>query len=149
MNFDLDLPQRRKVLDFVLEKVENYYQHTKALPVTPELDLKKIREYIEEANFDSTGNFEVAVDHVIGGLEKYIVHTPHPKYFGLYNPRSNFAGILADLITATFNPQMAAWSHAPFANEVETRLIKDFGERFGYNRRRRSQPYRLVMCFEP
>lgn len=134
MNFDLDTQQRGKILNFVTERIEQYYINTKSLRTTPSLDIKKIRAYIANADFELTGNYENAIDHVMNGLEKYIVHTPHPKYFGLYNPRANFAGILGDLITATYNPQMAAWSHAPFANEVEARLIRNFAEKFGYRR---------------
>jgi len=28
---------------------------------------------------------------------------------------------------------LAAWSHAPFAAEVESNLIVEFGKKFGYN----------------
>ena len=65
-------------------------------------------------------------------MEEYSVHTPHPKYFGLFNPRSNFAGVIADLITASYNPQLAAWSHAPFAVEIEAKIIQEFALKFGY-----------------
>ena len=75
-----------------------------------------------------------AIELITKGLEKYSVHTPHPKYFGLFNPRSNFAGILADIITASYNPQLAAWSHAPYAVEIEAKIIQDFCEKFGYQK---------------
>ncbi len=35
-------------------------------------------------------------------------------------------------MTAAFNPQLAAWSHAPFAVEVENYLIREMGDKFGY-----------------
>ena len=41
-NFDLTPGQRKKLLDSLLEELENYYHHTENLRVTPELDLKKI-----------------------------------------------------------------------------------------------------------
>ena len=40
----------------------------------------------------------------------------------------------ANTLVAAFNPQLAAWSHSPFAAEVEAHLIRCFGERFGYER---------------
>jgi len=134
MNFDLDEKRRKKLFEAVLAKIEQYYGDTRSLAVTPTLDITEIRSFIKQMDFNNDQNFQKAIDHVIAGLTKYIVHTPHPKYFGLYNPRANYAGILADLITAAFNPQMAAWSHAPFANEVEAHLIKEFAVRFGYER---------------
>jgi glutamate/tyrosine decarboxylase-like PLP-dependent enzyme len=66
-------------------------------------------------------------------LWQYQVHTPHPKYFGLFNPAPTTMSIAADMMVATFNPQLAAWSHSPFAVEVEQYLIQNFGLRFGYN----------------
>jgi glutamate/tyrosine decarboxylase-like PLP-dependent enzyme len=60
------------------------------------------------------------------------VHTSHPRYFGLFNPAPTTASIAADTLVAAFNPQMAAWSHNPFAAEVERHLVRAFGERFGY-----------------
>jgi glutamate/tyrosine decarboxylase-like PLP-dependent enzyme len=41
-------------------------------------------------------------------------------------------GIAADALVAAFNPQIAAWSHSPFAAEVEAHLIRQIGMRFGY-----------------
>ena len=61
-----------------------------------------------------------------------MVHITNPNYYGLYNPRPNIAGIMADMISAFMNPQMAAWSHAPYAVEIENHLIQEFGRRFGY-----------------
>lgn len=49
----------------------------------------------------------------------------------MFNPRANFTGI-PNAITATFIPQLAAWSHAPFAAEVESHLILEFGKKVGY-----------------
>ena len=42
-------------------------------------------------------------------------------------------GIAADALVAAFNPQLAAWSHSPFAIEVEQHLIRALGGQFGYD----------------
>ncbi|BDD05503.1 pyridoxal phosphate-dependent decarboxylase family protein [Aureibacter tunicatorum] len=134
MQFDFDLKQRKRILETVFEKIENYYSSTKDFKTNPDLNIKEIRESILTKELAIGINPVKAIQHVIKGLENFSVHTPHPKYFGLFNPRSNYAGIIADLITATYNPQLAAWSHAPFAVEVEELLIKEFANKFGYNR---------------
>ena len=41
-------------------------------------------------------------------------------------------GVFADTLVAGFNPQIAAWSHSPFAAEVEAHLIRALGAKFGY-----------------
>ncbi len=132
MNFDLDSQRRDLLYRHVIEKIEDYYTNTQDYSTSPNLEIKEIRSFIDQSDFQTFDSFKQAIDHVINGLEEFSVHTPHPKYFGLFNPRASFPGILADLITAAFNPQLAAWSHAPFANEVETRLIQEFGQKFGY-----------------
>ena len=58
-------------------------------------------------------------------LKRWTVRVTHPAYFGLFNPPVDPAGIVADTLVALYNPQLAAWSHAPAANEIE-RLTLDF-----------------------
>ena len=135
MQFDFDNKHRKEILKNVFERLENYYSSTKDFKINPDLNIKEIRESILTKELINGINPDKAIEHVIKGLETFSVHTPHPKYFGLFNPRSNYAGIIADLITATYNPQLAAWSHAPFAVEVEELIIREFANKFGYEKK--------------
>jgi len=130
-NFDLTRSERVCILQKLIERVDAFRDNPKGQRVSPSLDRDHILELVNH-DFSKPLNCQDAVDKVVSGLEKYTVHTTHPKYFGLYNPRSNFAGILADFITASYNPQMAAWSHAPFAAEAERHVIESLGRKFGY-----------------
>ena len=56
-------------------------------------------------------------------LRERSVHVIHPRYFGLFNPTAREAGAVADALAALFNPQLAAWSHAPAANEIERHTL--------------------------
>jgi len=131
MNFDFNKEDRLQTWDFLVKQLEDYYADTASVAVSPKLNTKEIKEYVHHS-FATPLAHKEAIEHVVNGLKQFTVHTPHPNYFGLFNPRSNFAGILADTITAAFNPQLAAWSHAPFAAEVESKLILEFGKKFGY-----------------
>lgn len=133
MIFDFQQKQRRSAIEQVLSRLENYYASISDFPTSPELNIQNIRTFVEQFDLDKGHDFRDAISHVSNGLEEYAVHTPHPKYFGLFNPRSNFAGILADLITAIYNPQLAAWSHAPFAVEVEAFVLRAFAVKYGYD----------------
>ena len=133
MNFDLDQKKRKEILKTVTENLENFYTNTKDYKTTPTIDVAKIKDFVDQIDLSNGIDSIDAIDYVTKGLELHSVHTPHPKYFGLYNPRSNFAGIMADLMTAYYNPQLAAWSHAPFAVEVEAKLIKELAYKFGYS----------------
>lgn len=132
-SFNADAALRKGLFDFLLPKLENYYGDSKAIPISSNWPIPAIKDFVQAISFDHSNQAEDVLNHVLKGMTEYAVHTSHPNYFGLFNPRSNFVSVLADLITATFNPQLAAWSHAPFANEVENYVIHEFGRKFGYN----------------
>lgn len=130
--FDLSREQRMEIFERLIPELENYYGSTSDQRVTPVLEIEEIKKYVRGTDFKKPLDTITAINSVIDGLKKYIVHTPHPRYYGLFNPRPNFPSVIADLITATFNPQLAAWSHSPFASEVESYLIEEFGKKLGF-----------------
>lgn len=132
IDFDLNSKERVNIQQEVFLSMETFIENTKKLKVTTEPDILAIKTYAQQYNFDQAADPMTVIGTVIEGLKKYAVHTPHPKYFGLFNPRTNFLSTVADYITATFNPQLAAWSHAPYAVEIERFLINEFGRKFGY-----------------
>jgi len=137
MNRDLlDLlpDERAQLWNFTLQLLENHYQNSEKNRASPSLDFRKIKDNASIYDFSRAIPKTDAVRHVIESLRQYTVHTTHPSYFGLFNPRPVFPGILADVITAVFNPQMAAWSHAPFATEAENHVIREMAAKFGYHR---------------
>jgi len=131
-NFNFTSLEREELLHVVLKKLEKYYHDTNSLDVSPIINIEEIASSVTKIDFDNPETPRKALLNAIENLQKYSVHPAHPKYFGLFNPRVNFASILSDLITAVFNPQLAAWSHAPFAAEVENFIIKELGKKFGY-----------------
>lgn len=115
------------------ETIENHINRVSELPVAPEIDAAEIR--LRLASFDFTEPLAPldALDFAVKNLTEFQVHTTHPRYFGLFNPAPTTMGIAADALVAAFNPQLAAWSHSPFAAEVEQHLIRAFAVRFGYD----------------
>ncbi len=132
IKFNLTKKERRELYELVINRLDNYYDKTSDYAVAPSLAVIEIRKLIAEHGFKKDESSADALNYVIDALEKYMIHTAHPRYLGLFNPRVNFAGILADLITAVFNPQLASWSQAPFPVEVESFLIQEFGKKFGF-----------------
>jgi glutamate/tyrosine decarboxylase-like PLP-dependent enzyme len=123
---------RQAIWKHVINSIEEYISDIDALAVTPELDTEKIRSGLTKLDFKEALSPQEAIDLAVQGLTEYQVHTPHPGYFGLFNPAPTTMGIAADALVAAFNPQLASWSHSPFANEVERHLIRAFGEKFGF-----------------
>ncbi len=117
----------------MIEVVENYLRNIATARVAPRLDVEKIRAELTRRDFAEPAGAVEALDFVADAMWRYQVHTGHPRYFGLFNPASTTMGIAADTLVAAFNPQLAAWSHSPFAVEVERHLVRAFGQKFGYD----------------
>ncbi|MFN7921311.1 MAG: aminotransferase class V-fold PLP-dependent enzyme [Bryobacteraceae bacterium] len=117
----------------LMETVERYLRSVDNQRVAPELDPAAIRASLAAYDFNQAQDAIAALDFASEGLKQWQVHTPHARYFGLFNPASTTMGIAADTLAAAFNCQLAAWSHSPFAVEVENHLVRAFGARFGYD----------------
>lgn len=127
---------RAELARFTNEAIEHYTQTIATMRVAPELSqtmLERLRSSIADYSFDTPSEPLDAVRFAVEGLTTHHVHTPHPRYFGLFNPAPAQMGIVADALVAGFNPQMAAWSHSPFAAEIEAHLIRSCGTKFGYS----------------
>ncbi|MFW9903503.1 MAG: pyridoxal phosphate-dependent decarboxylase family protein [Candidatus Thorarchaeota archaeon] len=131
-SLDLDTQTRIELWRKLADLVEKYIMGVDQTRVAPKLDVQEIREFIESIDFDNPLDPLKALEFVNRGLWQYQVHTPHPRYFGLFNPASTTMSIVADTLVAAFNPQLAAWSHSPFAAEVERYVIQKLGQQFGY-----------------
>jgi glutamate/tyrosine decarboxylase-like PLP-dependent enzyme len=124
---------RAELWQKVFEAIETYATRVHTARVAPELEPEKIRALLQPFNFEQPCDPLEAADFIIEGLWQHQVHTPHPRYFGLFNPAPTTMSIAADTLVAAFNPQLAAWSHSPLAAEIEQHLVRAFGSRFGYD----------------
>ena len=131
----LDLaPEARKELWQGLARViEEYINGVAALPVDANPSAKDVRAFLATCDFARPMAPQAALAFAARGLTKFQTHTPHPRYYGLFNPAPATMGIVADALVAAFNPQIAAWKHNPFAVEVERHLIRSLGGQFGYD----------------
>lgn len=116
-----------------VQEAERHFDEIDSTPVMPgEFTPQEIRDYLErEFSFEQPWELTPLIQEVSDRFTEWNVHTPHPCCFGLYNPAVTPAGIAGDLLTAAFNPQLAAYSHAPFANEVDRHMIQFFGKALG------------------
>ncbi|RPJ54503.1 MAG: aminotransferase class V-fold PLP-dependent enzyme [Acidobacteria bacterium] len=129
----LNKKERMRVWENVMQAIEVYTARVAEHRVTPQLDPDAIRVRLCRFDFQEALDPGRAIDFVVENLWNQQVHTPHPSYFGLFNPNPTTMGIAADTLVAAFNPQLAAWSHSPFAAEVEMHLVRAFASRFGYD----------------
>jgi len=129
----LDAETRAQLWRKLVEAIEAYPTRLETGRVTPPLEPTRLRALLARFDFSAPVGALEALDFLVEGLWKFQTHTPHPRYYGLFNPAPTTMGIAGDALVAAFNPQLAAWSHSPLAIEIEQHLVRAFGARFGYH----------------
>jgi len=135
MTSDLLLPSREERTALWTELVaqaESYFEEIESLSVAPALSQAELKRLLDRFSFDEPRPRLDVLHRFTEEMKRHQVHTPHPCYFGLFNPAPAFMGILGESIAATLNPQLAAWSHSPLAVETERRMIDAFAGKFGF-----------------
>jgi aromatic-L-amino-acid/L-tryptophan decarboxylase len=123
--------ERSALWSEAVAQAEAYFGEVASLPVAPVLDQAALQSLLATFSFDESGSRLDVLQRFTREWKKHQVHTAHPCYFGLFNPAPTFMSIVGDLLVATLNPQLAAWSHSPLAVETERHLIAAFAEKFG------------------
>ncbi|MFC2158773.1 pyridoxal phosphate-dependent decarboxylase family protein [Acidobacteriota bacterium] len=126
-----------RVYKEAIEKVEDLYDHIEDLRVYVAPDPDEIKDFLTDTyDFQDPVELSNLVGNVTDMLRKWNVQVTHPRYFGYFNPSVRPASILADLITAAYNPQLAVWSHSPAAVEMEQHVLRYFIKQFGMDPQR-------------
>ncbi|HZA86267.1 MAG TPA: pyridoxal-dependent decarboxylase, partial [Acidimicrobiales bacterium] len=123
--------EQRRILECVAGFIVDHAAGIARLPVAVRADRDAIRRQLDAVGVETATDAGAVIDRVVALLTDGMVHTGHPRYFGLFNPAPSFMGIVAELIVAAFNPQLAAWSHAPAAVEMEAWTIDYLADRCG------------------
>jgi aromatic-L-amino-acid decarboxylase len=101
-------------------------------PIVPKVAPDEIRNYLI-SRFDFQR--PIALNEVVADVEQMLrnwqVQVTHPRYFGLFNPSVTLASIVADLLSAIYNPQLATWRTSPAANEIERHTLGWLSSKFG------------------
>jgi len=96
-------------------------------PALPTTTTEEIREHLStNYKFGIPVDAKHLIEDVASLLRDGMVHTTHARYFGLFNPDIQPIAVAADAIVAAFNPQLAAYSHAPGPNEIERHTLDLF-----------------------
>lgn len=122
---------QRAVLDVVVDVTIDRADAVATDVVSPTQDAVDLRRVLGDLDLEEPLDAREAVDWVAEYLGGSMVHTTSPRYFGLFNPSPSFMGIVGDLMAAAYNPQLAAWSHAPGPVEMEAWLIRRGLQRSG------------------
>lgn len=102
-------------------------------PILPNVTAQEIRNHL---NSRYSFTHAIALEDVVADVEemlgKWQVQVTHPRYLGLFNPSVTRASVIADTLTAAYNPQLATWRTSPAANEIERHTLAWLAARFGF-----------------
>jgi len=100
-------------------------------PVRPTLSEQELTTRMAAYDFERPRALDETVEDMADLLERGSLHATHPRYFGLFVPGVCEAGVAGDALAAIYNPQLAAWWHAPAAAQVERQTLAFFRARIG------------------
>jgi aromatic-L-amino-acid decarboxylase len=111
------------VLRRLADEIADFEAAVDDLPVAPAVTPAQIRERLSAYDFAQPVPLDRLVGEVAVLLREWSLHVNSPRYFGLFNPTVRRAGVVAETLAALYNPQLAAWPHAPIANEIERHVL--------------------------
>lgn len=123
-NRDQGVSLSRDIWAQFADQAERFQTTMRDRKVLPAADPNQLRARIARTyDFQSPIDAGSLLDDVGDLLANGLVHVTHPRYFGLFNPSVRPISVLGDALTALYNPQLAVWSHAPAACELDRRAL--------------------------
>ena len=123
--------ERARLDDFLTQELPRANARIAQGSVVPTFDLAIFKKELAAIDFQTPRALDELISWSIKQLEHGIVHMTHPRYFGLFNPAPTFPAECADRIVGAFNPQLATWTTAPAAVEIEAHVVKAVALRAG------------------
>jgi len=123
--------ERARLDDFLTRALPRANARIAQGSVVPTFDLATFKQELAGFDFLAPRPLQELLSWSIAQLEHGIVHMTHPRYFGLFNPAPTFPAECADRIVGALNPQLATWTTAPAAVEIEAHVLKALALRAG------------------
>jgi glutamate/tyrosine decarboxylase-like PLP-dependent enzyme len=127
-------PSAADLLALVAKEAADFDATIRDAPVAAPTAVRDIRERLAKYDFAAPRRAEDVLGDAASMLRRWNVQVTHPRYFGLFNPSLLPAAVAAESLAAVVNPQMAAWSHSPAANEIERWTLSALSTLVGYDK---------------
>ena len=103
------------------------------LPVARDVKPRQLRALLPSGGMPTDGTeLSALFDEVLTDLTETSTFNSHPRFFGYISGSPAPAGILADLVASTFNPNCGAAILSPLATEIERQTISWLAELIGF-----------------
>src|SRR5262245_41623899 len=131
MNLD-DLKHRKAPLELsveefrtlgyrLIDRIASHFERIRDRPVTPGESVAVVRQAIGASRSlpASGAQAPALLEEVTDMLLDHSLFNAHPRFWGYITAGPAPIGVLADLVAAAINPNVAAWKLAPAATEIE------------------------------
>jgi glutamate/tyrosine decarboxylase-like PLP-dependent enzyme len=131
MSFSFDSATRRRLGYQLIDRIDEYFAGLPDRPVQmPEegRTFEELHDKLPEFGEDAAKVLgDVCAEMVVCGF-----HVPSANYFGLMNPTPTYMAVLAEMLVAALNPQLASLARSQLASKIENETARWLGERVGW-----------------
>lgn len=120
---DIPSEQFRAHLHQLADWIADYRENLDKRPVAPNETPGAVLKKISNEPPESGESLDQILDDVDRVIAPGMVHWAHPQFMGYFGCTSTAPGLLADMITATFNVNAMTWRTSPAATELETLVL--------------------------
>jgi glutamate/tyrosine decarboxylase-like PLP-dependent enzyme len=128
MSFAFDPDTRRRLGYKLIDSINDFFSSLPERPVQVPLEQRTfgpLADRMPEIGADATA----VLDDVCRELVEKGFHVPSANYFGLMNPTPAYMAVLAELLVAALNPQLASLARSQLASKIEAETVRWIGER--------------------
>ncbi|HKD82101.1 MAG TPA: pyridoxal-dependent decarboxylase [Candidatus Angelobacter sp.] len=132
MPFDFDSATRRRLGYKLIDRIDEYFSSLPNRPVQLPEELRSFQD-LGDSLPELAGSAEQMLDDLCSSLIAEGFHVPSANYFGLMNPTPAYMAVLAEMLVAALNPQLASLARSQLAARIERETVRWIGERVGWN----------------
>jgi aromatic-L-amino-acid/L-tryptophan decarboxylase len=131
MNFDLDKKTRRELGYRLIDLINDYFSSLPDRAVQLPLEQRHFPD-LHERMPEAASDAMLVLDDICHELVDKGFHIPSANYFGLINPTPTYMAVLAEMLVAALNPQLASLARSQMASRIEHETISWIAERIGW-----------------
>src|SRR3989339_1009809 len=112
----------------LIDWATNYLENVDSFPVLPNVRPGDVKNKLPNHAPQSGEQIEKIIEDLDKIILPGITHWQHPNFMAYFNSSASGPGILAELISATFNVNSMLWKSAPASTELEETVLSWFRE---------------------
>jgi aromatic-L-amino-acid decarboxylase len=130
---DIPVDEFRAMGHQLIDDIASFLEGIRERPVTPGRKPSEIRALVGEGSLPARGAdpaliLREATELLFGNS----TFNGHPRFYGYITASPAPIGILGDLLAATVNPNVGAWTLSPAATEIELQAVRWLAELTGF-----------------